>query len=213
MSAKCQVIGALYRTWSLADEHSSDGTLDGYTADALDFAVGIDGWSEALKQIGWLSVESQRLIVPRFTEHNGTSAKRRADDATRKNSVRNLSAKCPQQNGQNADQNRIEKNRYSSSTKKKNSVTASPLAKRPTVEEVATYCDEMGYKFDPEKFVDFYTANGWVQGKNKPIKDWQAAVRNWHRNNDQFQKPVSKAGQALTLEELADWNPIDGGDG
>ena len=44
---------------------------------------------------------------------------------------------------------------------------------------------------DAEKFVDFYTVNGWVQGKSKPIKDWKAAVRTWERNtkSEQQQKP------------------------
>lgn len=28
---------------------------------------------------------------------------------------------------------------------------------------------------------DHYTGNGWVQGKGKPIVDWQAAARNWMR--------------------------------
>lgn len=32
------------------------------------------------------------------------------------------------------------------------------------------------------KMFDHYTTNGWVQGKNKPIKDWEAACRNWIRN-------------------------------
>jgi len=40
---------------------------------------------------------------------------------------------------------------------------------------------------DAEQFLDFYTANGWVQGKQgKPIKDWQAAVRNWEKNHGKF---------------------------
>lgn len=31
-------------------------------------------------------------------------------------------------------------------------------------------------------FFNHYEANGWVQGRGKPIKDWQAAVRNWILN-------------------------------
>lgn len=51
----------------------------------------------------------------------------------------------------------------------------------PTVEQVSAYCKEKGYHIDPENFVDFYTANGWRQGKGKPIVDWMAAVRTWER--------------------------------
>lgn len=52
----------------------------------------------------------------------------------------------------------------------------------PTVEEVRAYCSERGNSVDAQAFVDFYTANGWVQGKGKPIKDWKACVRTWERN-------------------------------
>ena len=33
---------------------------------------------------------------------------------------------------------------------------------------------------DPEQFVDFYTANGWMRGKNT-MKDWKASVRVWEK--------------------------------
>lgn len=49
----------------------------------------------------------------------------------------------------------------------------------PTVDEVKEYCMEKGYAVDPQRFVDYYTSNGWKVGKN-PMKDWKAAVRTWN---------------------------------
>lgn len=55
----------------------------------------------------------------------------------------------------------------------------------PTIEEVRAYCQERKNNVDPERFRDFYEANGWKQGRGKPIKDWKAAVRTWERNDTQ----------------------------
>ena len=52
--------------------------------------------------------------------------------------------------------------------------------KPPTVDEVRAYCQEKGYTIDPERFVDYYTSNGWKVGQNS-MKDWKAAVRTWSR--------------------------------
>ena len=49
----------------------------------------------------------------------------------------------------------------------------------PSVEEVTDYCWERRNHIDPQRFHDYYTANGWTQGKGTPIKDWKAAVRTW----------------------------------
>ncbi len=51
----------------------------------------------------------------------------------------------------------------------------------PSVEDVRDYCVERGNSVDAERFCDYYAANGWVQGKGKPIKDWRATVRTWER--------------------------------
>jgi len=48
----------------------------------------------------------------------------------------------------------------------------------PTLEEVAAYCKERNNGVDPQKWYDFYSAKGWMIGKNK-MKDWKAAVRTW----------------------------------
>ena len=51
----------------------------------------------------------------------------------------------------------------------------------PSVEEVREFCQEKNHSIDPEKFVDYYTSNGWMVGRNK-MKDWKAAVRSWAKN-------------------------------
>ena len=53
----------------------------------------------------------------------------------------------------------------------------------PTLEEVAAYVRERSSMVDPQGFIDFYTAKGWMVGKS-PMKDWKAACRNaehWER--------------------------------
>ena len=51
----------------------------------------------------------------------------------------------------------------------------------PTLEDVKAYCSERNNSVDAERFFDYYSANGWVQGKDKPIKDWKACVRTWEK--------------------------------
>lgn len=59
----------------------------------------------------------------------------------------------------------------------------------PTVEEVQAYCIERKNNIDAEHFVDYYTSNGWMVGKQK-MKDWKAAIRTWEKNgfNNNVQK-------------------------
>lgn len=87
-----RVIGALHAVWCLADEHTEDGKLPGYSCSALDDSIGWTGFSAAMKSINWLIEDAEGLVLPRFQEHNGASAKRRAQEAERKRTVRKASA-------------------------------------------------------------------------------------------------------------------------
>ena len=51
------------------------------------------------------------------------------------------------------------------------------------VEQVRAYCAERHNGIDPEAFVDYYAARGWVVGRS-PMRDWQAAVRTWERKRE-----------------------------
>lgn len=70
----------------------------------------------------------------------------------------------------------------------------------PALEEVKEYCAERKNNVDPERFINYYTANGWKVGKN-PMKDWRAAVRSWERNV--FGKP--KAAETEHSFDLDDF--------
>lgn len=53
--------------------------------------------------------------------------------------------------------------------------------RKPTIDGIVAYCSENDFKLDAPRFYDYYESNGWRVGKT-PMKDWQAAIRNWVRN-------------------------------
>ena len=74
-----------------------------------------------------------------------------------------------------------EKENIRSSPNVEDSIARTPARKRftpPTLAEVTAYCRERQNAVDPQRFIDYYTANGWKVGKNS-MKDWKAAVRTW----------------------------------
>lgn len=58
----------------------------------------------------------------------------------------------------------------------------------PSREEVQAYCIERNNNVDAERFIDYYTSNGWRVGKN-PMKDWKSAVRTWEKSGYNNNKP------------------------
>ena len=64
----------------------------------------------------------------------------------------------------------------------------------PKREEVQAYCQERQNDVDVERFVDYYTSNGWMVGKNR-MKDWKAAVRTWEKNGYGKSKPKEQQEQ------------------
>lgn len=146
-SDKFRVIGGLHAVWSVFDAHSEDGVLHGYTPELMDHIIGWEGFSDAMIAAGWLGVgESESLVMPEFSEHNGQSAKRRAEDQKRKRdsrkSVRILSEQSPQKSG-------LEKRREEKNIKPPRSP-----------------------KGDWPRFADFWSAYPNKKGKQAAIKAW-----------------------------------------
>jgi uncharacterized protein YdaU (DUF1376 family) len=67
---------------------------------------------------------------------------------------------------------------------------------RPTIDDIAAYTETRDVKIDPQRFHDYYTANGWKVGRNA-MKDWKAAVRTWERKENGNQNTGNNPRQTV----------------
>jgi hypothetical protein len=80
----------------------------------------------------------------------------------------------------------------------------------PTPAEVTAYAQLKHLPVTGEAFCDHYESNGWRVGKN-PMKSWQAAVRTWGRNHNQFSATKQTAintGYAPTTDQTQRANDL-----
>lgn len=84
-------------------------------------------------------------------------------------------------------------------SKKKDNFSAPKQIKKfvkPVQEEIVRYGhDYFGDEFQFDEglaFFDYFESNGWKVSGKAQMKDWQAALRNWHRNKDKFKNRGGK---------------------
>ena len=73
----------------------------------------------------------------------------------------------------------------------KQSINIVPLKRfvPPTVDEIKEYCDRRGsWLINPQAFIDYYEARGWMLNKDRKMVDWKAAVRTWEGNERKRQQ-------------------------
>jgi uncharacterized protein YdaU (DUF1376 family) len=73
----------------------------------------------------------------------------------------------------------------------------------PTLSEVIDYCNHRANSINPQRFVDHYSANGWMRGKNK-IKDWKACIRTWEQNDKESLSNKVVETYDQTVQRLTD---------
>lgn len=72
----------------------------------------------------------------------------------------------------------------------------------PTQAEIGAYVREAKLTMDPQEFLDYYTANGWMVGSHA-MKDWHAAARNWARKETQLPRQAPRPAP-IVLAPLED---------
>ena len=109
------------------------------------------------------------------------SDKRQASD-------RQMTDKCQTNDRQmTASKEYKEREEYKEKEERKKEIGTASRFTPPTREEIIAFCEESGLEIDVDRFIDYYTANGWMIGKNK-MKDWKATVRNWYHRDQKEKK-------------------------
>ena len=85
--------------------------------------------------------------------------------------------------------------------------------KKPTLGEVKAYWTGVSrsegpqLQGNPEEFYDHFEANGWMVGK-VPMKDWQAAARNWSRNEIKFSTSAKVSFRQPSSTDINQFNKL-----
>jgi len=187
---EAMIVGALYWLWAMADQHTEDGILPGLTLRAIDRKTGVQGFAQALCDIGWLSSSPEGVRIIGFEEHNGASAKKRCQTAKRVAAFKAGNAPEPEESAEgNADSvtealavRDLEKRREE---KKEDQCTHTPLAQgwklpKPWGEwalaEFPHWTAEV-VRSIADQFADHWRASAGSSA------DWQATWQKWCRDD------------------------------
>lgn len=147
------------------------------------------------EQFGMVELVNNAYTIPNWEKHQSldkleaAKEKNRLRVAKHREKQKALAKRNDYSNEHVTEGNAIDKNRIEED-KNRIEIDSVPQAETPvkekrfippTFEEVKEYCLSRQKGVDAERFIDYYTANGWKVGKNK-MKDWKAAVRTWEKN-------------------------------
>lgn len=171
---------------------------------------------QTFENFGMIEIVNDTITIPNWEKHQSLDKIEQARENTRKRVAAYrerqkqiaTNADCNVTvTESNADRIRKDKDIDIEKEEKKERKKAASRFTPPTVDEVAAYCRERGNSVDAQRFVDYYTANGWKVGRN-PMKDWKATVRTWERNG--YSSGSRSQQQTGEPERDAFWDMAEG---
>lgn len=214
-SSEAQVIGGLYWLWATADQHTADGIMPGLSCRQIDRKTGVQGLGQALVEIGWLADHPEGVRIVNFEDHNGASAKKRAQTAKRVANHRSGNAgETQDSNSSNAPSvtGALAREREEKEEKTENKAPAARVS-------ALTASDLEGFGVDPDTANEFLalrkrhkaplTPKAWAGIQRECAKaGWteQAAVqkcveRGWRSFEAEWVQPRASPGVHLNKQE------------
>lgn len=198
----------------LASKSNTDGTL--MITDELPYtpalmahkfkktSVQVEYALSVMQKLGMIEVVDNIICVSNWSKYQSVDELAKIREQTRLRV-----AKCRENKKMiecNATRNATVTKKCNENALTSNSISKSNKFIKPTLEEVIEYCKERNNNVNAEKFIDYYSSNGWKVGKNS-MKDWKAAIRTWEKNDTNNQKPkniIQKQNEEY-MKENGDW--------
>lgn len=177
------VVGKLIRMWSWFDTHTVDGDARGVTPALLDSILRVTGFVAEVQKAGWLEVFDWGIRLPKFSNHCGETAKKRALGAKRNAAYRESNAKSDATSVTEASP-REEKRREEKKEQEHTRGARLPADWKPSDAETEWARQErpsIDVQLEAAKFADYWHG---VAGAKGVKLDWSGTWRNWIRRAD-----------------------------
>lgn len=183
-------IGHLHALWWWAVDYAEDGSLNKHTDE--DIAIGAlwdydpKTFVDALVECRWIDRNGEDLSLHDWDEYAGRLVDKRRANAERKRLSRARHTDAAQESApvtglhNITEPNQTEPDLTQPRARARNIEAAGWKPNPELIEWVAQEFPEVDIVAETEKFIDHFAANG------KPMKDWDAAWRNWMRRSRDF---------------------------
>lgn len=179
--SKHEALGVLGSFWCEVIELREDGDITDWTPEYITELLGLKLSPERVwkaLEAGWVDNVNERKVVHDWWDTAGTylSNRYRSSNPEKLHKIREKLGVGVLKEFLRTTKERQPYLTIPNQTKPESISRFAP----PDIQEVKDYCQERKNTVDYQKWHDFYTAKGWMVGKNK-MKDWKAAVRTWEK--------------------------------
>lgn len=148
------------------------------------------------KEITNESCSQYRIItIVKYDEYQ-TATNQPTNDQQTINKANNKRSTNEATNDQQQYNNNNNNNKGTNITMEQIERKSAPRFSPPTKDQIFDFCMDNGLNLDVDRFYDYYSMQGWRLSNGNPMRDWQAAVRQWvsrdRKQPQQRQAPVKK---------------------
>jgi hypothetical protein len=128
-----------------------------------------------------MCTSTEQALVPYINNINITNIKNDSDENSQTQFFENENLSFPKNDNLETLQSKNSKRKKVAPKKEKDSGT------NPALDEVVSFFKSENYpQVEAQKFFNHFESNGWKVGGKTPMKNWQAAARNWMLNAKRF---------------------------